>query len=43
MNINPVVLHDSKDFEKMRKSGKLASQVLDLLLLMSKKMLLLLN
>ena len=26
---NPVVLHDSKDFEKMRKSGKLASQVLD--------------
>ena len=26
---NPIVLHNSEDFEKMRKSGKLASQVLD--------------
>ena len=27
---NPVVLHSEKDFDKMRKAGKLASQVLDL-------------
>ena len=26
---NPVVLHSEKDFDKMRKAGKLASQVLD--------------
>ena len=26
---NPVVLHSEEDFDKMRKAGKLASQVLD--------------